>query len=167
MNNKGLLFIATGLVAIGLFKPDLSSFSIPALEPKCSVETYVTDAPADTELLNKARIIINILGESNDSTKPSDCMKLSALYSDMATLISLDNEDEIIKDTASIKSANSLAGKMLRLDIKDKYPNLAESAKDLLITAIGSDDVILDNTTRQKSVNAFRALSWAFYEGSK
>ena len=68
---------------------------------------------------------------------------------------------------STIREVNSVAGKMLRLDIKDKYPNLAELAKDLVVTNIGDDDVILDEELRLKAVEAFRALSWAFWEGSK
>ena len=169
MQNKILLGIGVLLVIFGLFKPDLTIIKnlTPNTAPSSSVESYVTDAPADQELLDCAKKIISILGASNDSTKQKDCLKLSALYSDMSLLISLDKNDNIIPDTASIKEANSLSGKMLRLNIKDKYPGLAESAKELLIEAIGEDDVVLDSDSRNKAVDAFRALSWAFYEGSK
>jgi hypothetical protein len=56
---------------------------------------------------------------------------------------------------------------MLRLNIKNKYPGLAEAAKVLVSSELGTDDVVLDEDMRAKAVNAFRALSWAFYEGSK
>ena len=56
---------------------------------------------------------------------------------------------------------------MLRLNIKDKYPNLAEAAESLIVSAIGDDDVSLSEELRSKSAEAFRALSWAFYQGSK
>ena len=108
-----------------------------------------------------------ILQASDDSTRKSDSLKLSALYSDIATLVEIDGTDKIISDTASIREVNSLTGKMLRLNIKDKYEGLAESAKDLLVSSIGEDDVVLDDETRTKAVDAFRALSWAFYQGSK
>jgi hypothetical protein len=165
MNNKFLLLIGVALIGVGLVKPNLSSF--PVLNPQCDIETYVIDAPADTQLLDKARKVVDILKLSNDSTKGGDCIKLSALYSDMATLIELDSDDKVISDTASIKEVNSLAGKMLRLDIKDKYPNLAEAARDVVVYSIGEDDVVLDSETRTKAVQSFRALSWAFYEGGK
>lgn len=168
MNNKVLLAIAAVLIFIGVTKPDLSSINIPlGGNPVCDIENYVIDAPADDNLLEKARVILEILKSSDDSTKRSDCIKLSALYADMATLISLDQQDTVISDTSSIKEANSLAGKMLKLNIKDKYDGLAEAAKGLVVSAIGEDDVVLDDNLRQKAVDAFRALSWAFYEGSK
>ena len=50
---------------------------------------------------------------------------------------------------------------------KDKYPNLAEAARDVVVYSIGEDDVVLDSETRTKAVQSFRALSWAFYEGGK
>lgn len=167
MQNRILLGIGILLIGLGIFKPNFI-INNSIVKPECSaVETYVIDAPADTTLIEKANNIIDILKKSEDSTRKNDCLKLSSLYSDMATLIELDNEDTVIKDTAAIKQANSLSGKMLRLNIKDKYPNLAESSRELVVSAIGDDDVVLDNELRIKAVNAFRALSWAFYEGSK
>ena len=168
MQNKLLLCIGAILVLIGFLKPDFTSITLPVNvnEPACSVENYVTDAPSDDALLEKARAVTSIVQESDDSTRKSDCLKLSALYADMATLIELD-DDKIIVDTSSIKEANSIAGKMLRLDIKGKYPDLAEAAKDVVDTGIGDDDVLLNPKLRTKAAECFRALSWAFYEGSK
>ena len=165
MQNKGLLTLGIALVLIGFIKPSLT---MDFLKPSPTVaENYVIDAPSDQTLLQSAKSITEILNESDDSTKYSDCLKLSLLYADLATLIELDNEDMVIKDTASIRQANSLAGKMLRLNIKNKYPGLAEAARELLTEAIGEDDVSLDDEMRENSANAFRALSYAFYEGSK
>ena len=56
---------------------------------------------------------------------------------------------------------------MLKLDIEGKYDGLAEAAGDLVASSIGKDEVVLDDDLRAKSVEAFNALSWAFYEGSK
>ena len=168
MQNKLLLFVGVVLVLFGVFKPDLSNWSLPLNGGTvCVASNHVTDAPADEVLLEKARSITAVLLESNDSTRKSDCVKLSSLYCDIATLIELDESDLVIADTATMREVNSVAGKMLRLDIKGKYPNLAELAKDLVVGSIGDDDVVLDKDLRTKAVNAFRALSWAFWEGSK
>lgn len=168
MQNKLLLCIGAILVLVGFFKPDLTNITLPVNvnEPACSIENYVTDAPSDEALIEKARVVTGIVQESDDSTRKTDCLKLSALYADMATLIELD-DDKIIVDTSSIKEANSIAGKMLRLDIKGKYPDLAKAAKDLVDTGIGDDDVLLSPELRTKAAECFRALSWAFYKGSK
>jgi hypothetical protein len=168
MNNKWLLALAIGLIYIGIAKPDLSFINIPSGNNNVCVEAnYVTDAPSDDNLLVLARSITDIVKDSDDSTRKSDCSRLSSLYADMALLIELDDQDKVISDTANIREANSIAGKMLRLNIKDKYPGLAEAAKVLVSSEIGTDDVVLDEDMRVKAVNAFRALSWAFYEGSK
>lgn len=167
MQNKLLLAVGVVLLAIGIFKPDLSAINKISPAPACAIENYVTDAPSDSELLEKARVVTGVVKSSDDSTRKSDCLKLSALYSDIATLVELDGADKVVKDTAAIREVNSIAGKMLRLNIKDKYDGLAEAAKDLIVTAIGEDDVVLDDEAREKSIEAFRALSWAFYEGSK
>lgn len=166
MQNKALLGVGVVLLALGIFKPDLGSLLNNANVTVPSV-SCVVDAPSDDDLLQKSRVVIDILKSSNDSTRKSDCLKLSSLYCDMANLIQLDEDDKVISDTASIKEANSLAGKMLRLNIKDKYSGLAEAAKDVVVAGIGEDDVSLDDDLRQKAAESFRALSWAFYEGSK
>lgn len=165
MKNKLVLAVGVALIGLGLFGKYSPTNILKPTVP--AVESYVVDAPSDEALLEKARSVVSVLQESDDSTKKSDCLKLSALYSDIAILIELDNNDKVIKDTASIREANSLAGKMLRLNIKNKYPNLAESCKEVIVSAIGEDDVVLDEDMRDKACDAFRALSWAFYEGSK
>ena len=166
MQNKVLLTIGAVLVLLGFFKPDLGNILSPSNNVSV-VESYVVDAPSDTNLLNKARDIKEILQASEDSTRRSDALKLSSLYADIATLIELDGEDQIVKDTNAIRQVNSIAGNMLRVDVKDKYTNLAEAAASLIVAAIGDDDVILNDELRSKSAEAFRALSWAFYQGSK
>lgn len=163
MNNKFLVVLACVLILIGLTKPDISSF-VPAPN---NDSVCVIDAPSDDALLENSRSIVQIMKNSNDSTKRQDCMKLSSLYCDMSILIELDKEDTVIKDTGAIRQANILSGKMLRLNIKDKYPGLADAAKTLIGDSIGYDDVALDDDLRSKAVDAFRALSWAFYEGGR
>ena len=168
MNNKWLLALGIGLIYIGIAKPDLSFINIPSGNNNVCLEAnYVTDAPSDDNLLALARSVTDIVKDSDDSTRRSDCSRLSSLYADMALLIELDDQDKVISDTSNIREANSIAGKMLRLNIKDKYPGLAEAAKVLVSSEIGTDDVVLNEDMRVKAVNAFRALSWAFYEGSK
>jgi hypothetical protein len=85
----------------------------------------------------------------------------------MATLISLDGEDLVIRNTEEIRQANSLSGLMLKLDMKGKYPDLANAAKDLIVTAVGDDNVDLDKELRNNAVLGFKALAWACNEGAK
>jgi hypothetical protein len=164
MNNKVLLSIGVLLVLLGVFKP-----SIPSLlnngSPSTTLEQYETDAPSNPELLEKSKIVIEILQSVDHSTKSYECKKLSALYYDLATLVELDNEDLVIKDTNAIREANGLAGKMLKLNIKDKYPNLAKASQDLVVSQLGDNDVVLDADLRKKAAECFKALSWAFYQG--
>jgi hypothetical protein len=166
MKNSVLLLIGAILLFVGLVKPDLSNVYTPG-SSVAVVEGCVTDAPADDNLLAKSKVIVDILKSSDDSTKKGDCLKLTSLYCDLATLIELDGEDKVITDTLTIREANSLSGKMLRLNIKDKYPNLAEAAKDVIVAGIGDQDVALTPELRKKAAESFRALSWAFYQGSK
>jgi hypothetical protein len=56
---------------------------------------------------------------------------------------------------------------MLRLDIKGKYPNLAKEAKEVVVAAIGDDQIPLSKELRVKAVEGLNALAWAFNMGSK
>jgi hypothetical protein len=161
MKSQQLLIVGILLIGCSLLKPNfLNIFSNPQ-----SNNTTIS-APTDPGLLQKSQTIIDILQKSTAESKTEDCTKLSNLYNDLATLISLDGNDTIIKDTVSIREANILAAKMLKIDIRDKYPDLAEALEALVLQHIGNDDVVLDTTLRQKSVEAFRSLSWAFYKGA-
>jgi hypothetical protein len=167
MKEKVALAIGAILILFGLFQPDLGSLIPNIVRPDIVVTVPTVDAPEDEVLLEKGTVIVDLLRESNASGKREDCLKLSSLYKDMGVLISLDGKEGVIKDTASIREANVLAGKMLKLDIDGKYDGLAEAAGDLVASSIGKDEVVLNDELRAKSVEAFNALSWAFYEGSK
>jgi hypothetical protein len=156
MNKTILLIIAIVLLAIGLVKPNLSVIPDTPSVPTIS-------APVDPELKQACSEVISIL----QNGKATDALRLSSLYIDIATLIELDGENEVIKTTEDIRQANSLSGLLLRLDIQGKYKNLAGAAKNVIVTGIGDDDVALDVELRKKAVESFRALAWACKEGSK
>jgi hypothetical protein len=158
MNKTVLLIIAGILLVIGLFKPNLSVVPDTPFAPSVNVV-----APSDPEMKEACLEVISIL----EKGKSSDALRLSSLYMDIATLIELDGEDEVIKTTEDIRQANSLSGLLLKLDIKGKYPNLAVAAKKVIVTGIGDDDVSLDPELRKKASESFRALAWACKEGSK
>jgi hypothetical protein len=166
MKNNSLLILGIGLLLFG-FLGNVDWTSVSPINNAVQLESYVVDPPSDPEILKQCDIVIEIFKAFNDSTKKRDALKLSALYNDIATLIELDGENTIIKDTNAVRKANSLSGQMLRLDIKDKYPGLAQANQNVINVAIGNDDVLLDAENRAKASQAFRALSWACYEGSK
>lgn len=164
-----LLFLGIGFIVVGLLKPDLSSILNPSNNNQHAscLENCVTTAPEDTTILEKCNLVIDILQSSSINNKREDTLRLSSLFSDIATLISLDGEDVVVIDTKTIREINSMAGPMLKLNIKDKYPNLAQKSKEVIVAAIGDDDIVLTEDTRIKAVEAFNGLSWAFYEGGK
>jgi hypothetical protein len=165
MNNKLLLGVGVALIAIGLFKPDLSNW-INTGGTVTRPSVVVIEKPSDKDLEIMALKVVDAL-RSGGSGRKVDGVKLAELYNDLATLISLNGEDAVIKNTEEIRQANSLAGLMLKMDIKGKYSNLAKSCNDLIVSIIGDDSVPLTDTLRTKSVDGFRALSWACNEGSK
>jgi hypothetical protein len=163
MNSKTLLLlIAACLIAVGLFKP-----SLPTLDnTDYAVGSVNVVKPSNKELLDECESVTKAL-KSGPSSRKVDGKRLASLYLDLATLVSLDGEDCIIKNTEEIRQANRLAGIMLKLDMKGKYENLAEAGTNLIKAAIGDDSVLLDDSLREKAVEGFNALAWACYMGSQ
>jgi len=165
MSTKTLvLIIASILLAIGIFKPDLSSLGIHNNVVVVDTEHLNLDPPSEN-LLPYAKDVIKALSTSKD--RKVDGVRLAKLYNDMATLIELNGENEAIKTTEEIRQANRLTGLMLQLDIKNKYTDLAEAAQVLIVEAIGDDNVLLNNELRAKAVDGFKALAWGCNEGAK
>ena len=165
-----VLYIGIGLILFGLFKPNISNY-IPVIKPDnqqaSCLDHYVLSPPDNKEILKKCNLVIDIIQRSDSDNKRLETLKLSSLYADIASLIRLDNEDQVVKDTQTIREVNSLTGQMLKLDIKGKYPDLAKACQDVVKVAIGDDDIVLSTDNREKSAQAFDGLSWAFYEGGK
>jgi len=164
--NHLLLIVGCLLLFVGLVKPDLKSISIFNPATTVSDNNYVFNKPNNKDLLEASNKVTEIL-KKGPSSRKSDSLRLAQLYHDLALLISLDGEDEAIKDTATIRQANSLAGVMLRLNLKDKYENLSTEMDNLIKVGVGDDDLVLDKELRQQGVDSFNALSWACYEASK
>lgn len=168
LNSKLLLILAAILIFVGIFKPQLPS---PLFTPNKPVDVVVNpsvkvEKPTDEVLLEKAKAVTKAFDGSSFNRK-KDGQRLALLYLDLATLIELDGEEEVIKTTEEIRQANSLTGVMLRLNLKGVYPGLSDTTNDLLMSQIGEDIVPLDSNLRTKAVAAFRALAWACFEGSK
>lgn len=162
--NKNLLvlLVAALLIVFGLFKPSLS-----VVDP-ANNENFVSrfKPPSNVMLADYCMPVIEAL-RSNPSSRNVDGKKLASLYRDLATLISLDGDNMVIKNTEEVRQANRLAGIMLQLDMKGKYKDLASANDTLIKVAIGDDSVLLDSILRDKAVEGFNALAWACYEGSK
>lgn len=161
MNTKNLLLlIGAILIVLGLFKPNLSN--IVNVTP--SDTTVIVEKPS-IELLDECQDVVNALKKNND--RKYDALRLASLYNDLATLISLDNEDMVVKNTEEVRQANKLAGVMLKLDIKGKYPELAKATNSVIVASLGDDSLMLDDKLRQQAVDGFKALAWACIEGTK
>jgi hypothetical protein len=165
LNSKSLLLILAGvLVFVGLTKPDLTWLVKP--KPSVVENIVVVTPPESKELREKCRPIIDVL-KSGSSDRKQDAKRLSELYSDLAVLIRLDGENEVVKNTEEIRQANSLSGGMLQMNLKGKYSGLSEAAQAVIVSEIGNDIVPLDENLREQAVKAFTALAWACLEGSK
>jgi hypothetical protein len=161
IDKKVLLALGGLLILLGLLKPEFSN----VLNPRPSVvDVLELPTPTDEAVKKEADDVVALVKESGAK---SDAKRLRDLYIDLAKLVELDGEDEVIKSTEEIRQANSLAGVMLRLDIKGKYPNLAKEAKEVVVAAIGDDQIPLSKELRVKAVEGLNALAWAFNMGSK
>lgn len=161
MNNKVLLGIGILLCCVGLFKPDLSLLNRPN-NPSVSVEI---EKPSNEELLSSAQKVVDVL--KNNNASGTDCSRLSGLYYDMAQLISLDGDKQLVRNTEEVRQANRISGLMLRMNINDKYPNLASTMNAVVVASMGDDNVPLTPELRQKAADAFMALAWACDKGAK
>lgn len=165
MNKNKLIALGILLLAIGFIKPTfINNFFNVKSEP-VAVDTRNFPAPISESTRSKANDVIKALSVNED--RKIDGKKLANLYMDIALLISLDEKNEVIKNTEEIRQANKLAGSMLQLKLKDKYENLAEANQALIVDCIGDDNVPLTKDLREKAVEAFKALAWACNEGSK
>ena len=161
IDKKVLLGLGVLLVLVGLLKPEFSDL----LKPRPSVvDVLELSIPTDEAVKKEADDVVSVLKEAGIK---SEAKRLRDLYIDLAKLVELDGEDEVIKSTEEIRQANSLAGIMLRLDMKGKYPNLAKEAKEVVVASIGDDQILLSKELRVKAVEGLNALAWACNEGSK
>lgn len=159
-NNKILLTIAGLLIIIGLLKPNLGGL----LSKPQSIDSVVLVEPNESFKPTVSAIVDALLA---DNDRKVDGKRLASIANDVSTLISLDGENEAIKNTEEIRQINKLIGPMLKLDIKGKYPELAKASQDLIVSAIGEDVLLLDKDLRIKASEAFKALAWAYNEGAK
>ena len=165
MNNKVSLVIGAVLIAIGIFRPDFSSV-IPKAKPTVDLPSVTVSEPEDPSLKEAAVKVADIL-KNGGPERTVDGLALAGLYGDIAKLISLDSENQVVKTTSEIREINSVAGSLMNLKLQGKYPNLAVSARELVVEALGDDIAVLNETSREKAVDAFEALSWGCFEGTK
>jgi hypothetical protein len=163
MNQKNILLgLAALLIIVGLLKPEFSNILGP--NKPVTVDVLELPAPTDEAVKKEADDVVALLKEAGAK---SDARRLRDLYIDLAKLVELDGEDQVIKSTEEIRQANSLAGVMLRLDIKGKYPDLAKETKEVVVTSIGDDQILLSKELRTKAVEGLNALAWACNLGAK
>ena len=163
MNQKNILLgLAALLILVGLLKPEFSNILGP--NRPAVVDVLELPAPTDEAVKKEADDVVTLLKEAGAK---GDAKRLRDLYIDLAKLVELDGEDEVIKSTEEIRQANSLAGVMLKLDMKGKYPDLAKEAKEVVVASIGDDQILLSKELRVKAVEGLNALAWACNQGSK
>lgn len=157
-----LLIIGGLLVCLGLIRPNLSNI-VPVKTD--TVTNILVEAPTNEATKDACNKVISSLSSGPNPKK--DGMDLAALYSDIALLISLDAQDEVIKNTAELVQANKISGSLLHLNLKNKYDNLSSNCQEVIVSVIGDENLPLDKELRTKSVTAFRNLAWACKKGAE
>ena len=76
-------------------------------------------------------------------------------------------EDGKIEAIGKKVNSNNLPTREKPIDLKGKYPGLAEACDILVKKTVTTDAVNLDVELRQKAVIAFKALAWGCAEGAK
>lgn len=163
MSKKILLVVIAIFIVLGLNRSNISLpiVNVPSVSP---VEELNIPEPSDSKLKTLAENVADKFKQGDD--RKQDGYRLAQLYNDMSKLISLDDKP-IIKTTETIKEANVLAAQLLRIDLRGKYPGLAEACDKLVKEHVSGDSVVLDKELRNKSVEAFQALAWGCLEGAK
>lgn len=161
-NNTLVLIVAGLLILVGLTKFDFSNLNILPNKPAV-VDNMELPIPKDENVLKEAQDVLLIA----KTMSKVEARTLRDLYLDIRELIRLDGEDEVITNTEEIRQANSIAGLMLHIDIKGKYSNLPKELKEVIVAAIGDDQIVLSPELRSKALDGFEALAWALNEGSK
>ena len=162
MKSKTLLILASLFIVLGLYRSNL--ISIPFVNsPAVCCDIDITEPDNEELKILASAITASLVNGSED--RSVDGYRLASLYNDMATLIAIDGD--VIQNTATIREANILAAKLLKIDLKGKYPGLSEACDILVKKTVTEDAVNLDVELRQKAVNAFKALAWGCAEGAK
>jgi hypothetical protein len=161
--NKNIVLILAGLLILLSLSNKFNLIKLSPNSPVVDVMELVE--PTDPNVKKEADDVVSLLKNSNGSK--GDFRKLRDLSLDLGRLVQLDGEDLVIKNTEEIRQANSLAGVMLKLDIKGKYPNLAKEAKEVIVASIGDDNIPLTSELRTKAVDGFNSLAWAYNEATK
>lgn len=166
MNKNVVLAIGAVLIFVGVFKPDLSNI-IPKGGPNNMPQKIEVAMPSNPELKDLALNVAEIFHDAGKEGK-EDALTLAGLYNDIAILVSMDKENEVIKTTSELREVNSVAGNLMNLKLQGRYAGLPQAARELIFTALGGDSVtVLNEETRTKAVEAFNALAWGCLEGAK
>jgi len=154
MNKTVLLVLGIGLIGYGLLRPNID------LVKPSPLNVINVVAPSDETIKTAASEVAELFKSKGGSKQ--EAVGLRDLYVGLSRLVKLDGEDQIIKNTEEIRQANAIAGLLLNLDIKGKYPGLAKESQEVIVAAIGDDMVQLTPDLRSRGSDAFMALAWAY-----
>jgi len=121
-----------------------------------SVDDSFPGQPTDSQVLTAVQPLKAKFAVLDNNEK----LALASLWRELANVIALDT-DNIIKSNADIREANSVAGRLMALRMKGKYPSLGADVDSAIKNVMGKNPDALDATTKKKAVELFNGLSWA------
>ncbi len=155
MKNLVPLLVFAAVVFV-VFGDKLGQF-VPNLGGVSSVGEVFPDQPTDSKVAAAVEPVKTIL----KTATPEEKLSLARLWREEARLIGLDDAQGVIKSTADIRAAHGMAGKLMALNIKGKYPGLADAVDKAIMDVVGNQSRSLDAGVRKDAVAVLNGLSWA------
>jgi hypothetical protein len=154
----GLILIAAGLFwprikdRINIESPKQGTTTVNVVFEKVAVPT-----PALQSLT--ANIGTLVVGEDAGVDK----IRLAQFYAQLSHVVR--NEPGFIQNTGQFREYNAMAGQInfAGLSLKDKYPGLGDAIDSAIATAIGLENISLDQNKRNDLANVLAAISWSLW----
>jgi hypothetical protein len=153
MSDQIKLILAVVLCVVGFFGENLwdKLKDIPNNIPKPSPVVNVDEPTLEYKTVVKDIVAIDI--------KPEDATLISCFFLEVADIVK--NDAGLIKTTGQFREFNSVSGGLnFNDDLKNKYTNLGEAIDSAIVSCVGKEDAVLDETKRNSLVKCLQAVAW-------
>ena len=154
MSNSVKLFLIAVLLIGGLWGENIRELvkdNIDVID-----ESHKTTIP---EPSTGYRSLVQPLREMDIDSK--DASQIRDFFWQLSQIVQ--NEPNIIKTTGQFREFNKVSGGLnfAGLEMKNKYPDLGEAIDDIIMDALGKEDVPLDSKKREALYNVLHAIAWS------
>lgn len=168
MNDQNKLVIAIALVAVGLIWPKLKSTISNVDLPKTTSSVVNVDfevMPEPTDALKKTVEGLSSLVTGSPDAE-NDKIRLAQFYAQLSNVVR--NEPGFITSTGQFRSYNAIVGQInfAGISLKGKYTGLGAKVDQIIMGAIGNENVSLDDAKRKALADVLGAISWELWHGN-